>query len=799
MTTQLTTPTRRSQRGQPIPRQIDTTALDGQVFSWVGEPKAVRETNPLDIRFDDLDKIDQDVEMETHFYNAFTRSRVGKPKKKGKEVDTAPTFHVGDTVLVSTTAKTPSVGVIIAMWRICTMDGTSLVERVKIHWFLRPTELASHRARRDHLKTEIYFSINENTILTPAEIIRHCSVTSIRPKDDGSSSKWVYTSSLKRARPPAPNVDEPLFCGLAVDGRRGLFYEFTWESHQAEAMSAENDEVGTSWAVPVEDMETVKQCDESEDASDETGEEADDDDSQSHEDEDNPDADEVDELLEDPPTSEEEEEDDGDFPIPRTPSKRRKATQQTSTPRPPKRRKVKTAIPTPHSKAALKARARKVKSKSTPLRPLPPALSYDDSNERIQSLPKDPWLRAMQVLHVGARPDALPCREEEFVKILGSVESLIEEGSGGCVYISGVPGTGKTATVHGIIRELKRMAERNESNPFTYVEINGLKIPEPSAAYNLLWEGVSGHDAANDGHLKISSKEALKKLTKHFGQGVRAGPGGHSCVVLMDELDQLVTAKQDVIYNFFNWPTLVGSKLVVIAVANTMDLPERVMSGRVRSRLGMVRINFQPYTTQQLEKIVHARLQSAKEALHEDLPDVIMRDGIKFAAMKVSSISGDARRVLDICRRAVELVQPMSRPARTEDVKKVITIMQNSPTAAYLRDCSLHERIMLAALLKCQRRSGVEEVKWGDIQYQHLIYVNVLTGSTDSGRKPSTAELAVVLDSLLASHAMLIEDGAMASKKADSERRVILNIEQNEVERVLGELGGTKWKNALGS
>ena len=55
----------------------------------------------------------------------------------------------------------------------------------------------------------------------------------------------------------------------------------------------------------------------------------------------------------------------------------------------------------------------------------------------------------------------------------------------------------------------------------------------------------------------------------------------------MDELDQLMTAKQDVVYNFFNWPTLVASKLIVIAVANTMDLPERVMTGRVRSRLGL--------------------------------------------------------------------------------------------------------------------------------------------------------------------------------------------------------------------
>lgn len=59
-----------------------------------------------------------------------------------------------------------------------------------------------------------------------------------------------------------------------------------------------------------------------------------------------------------------------------------------------------------------------------------------------------------------------------------------------------------------------------------------------------------------------------------------------SSIVLMDELDQLVTPKQDIIYNFFNWPNLNNSKLIVVAVANTHDLPERVMSGKVRSRLG---------------------------------------------------------------------------------------------------------------------------------------------------------------------------------------------------------------------
>ena len=64
----------------------------------------------------------------------------------------------------------------------------------------------------------------------------------------------------------------------------------------------------------------------------------------------------------------------------------------------------------------------------------------------------------------------------------------------------------------------------------------------------------------------------------------------------------------------------------------------------------MVRINFQPYLTAQLETIVNARLTKSRGGLPAKAPEVISKDGVKFASMKVSSISGDARRVLDICR-----------------------------------------------------------------------------------------------------------------------------------------------------
>lgn len=161
----------------------------------------------------------------------------------------------------------------------------------------------------------------------------------------------------------------------------------------------------------------------------------------------------------------------------------------------------------------------------------------------------------------------------------------------------------------------------------------------------------------------------------------------------------------------------------------------------------------------------------------------------------------------------MELVHPKRRAARTEDVKEVIKVLQNSPTAAYLRDCSLHERIMLASLLRCIKREGVEEIKWGEvcvfipcsarlivckIEHQHITYVEALTSEGDPSRKPTPEELGLVLDSLVASRAMIVEDGVNAVRKSPRERRVILNLEQMEVERVLSEVGGRSWATALG-
>ena len=83
-----------------------------------------------------------------------------------------------------------------------------------------------------------------------------------------------------------------------------------------------------------------------------------------------------------------------------------------------------------------------------------------------------------------------------------------------------------------------------------------------------------------------------------------------------------------VLYNLFEWPTMPGARLAVVGVANTMDLPERLLP-RIASRLGGHRITFQPYRREQLETIVHARLKAADAIACFDIR------ALSYAARKV--------------------------------------------------------------------------------------------------------------------------------------------------------------------
>ena len=51
------------------------------------------------------------------------------------------------------------------------------------------------------------------------------------------------------------------------------------------------------------------------------------------------------------------------------------------------------------------------------------------------------------------------------------------------------------------------------------------------------------------------------------------------------QVDHLYTKNQTILYNMLEWPQQPYSKLIVIAIANTLDLPETMFKKKLQSRL----------------------------------------------------------------------------------------------------------------------------------------------------------------------------------------------------------------------
>lgn len=420
------------------------------------------------------------------------------------------------------------------------------------------------------------------------------------------------------------------------------------------------------------------------------------------------------EVVSDDPADEWDPSNEPDEPDePKTPSKKRKFSQASTPTSKTKRTPQKFITPT-HKRIVIKK-----------------PLTFTPLSTRILSPhhTSSPFQLARTNLHVSSVPLTLPCRTAEFDTVYTHLEAAISAGSGACIYISGTPGTGKTATVREVVSQLNASVEAEELDDFIFVEINGMKVTDPHQSYSLLWEALKGD--------RVSPSHALGLLEREFDH---PSPRRVPCVVLMDELDQLVTKNQSVMYNFFNWPGLRHSRLIVLAVANTMDLPERTLSNKISSRLGLTRILFPGYTHEQLQEIIRSRLSHVPNS-------IVDPDAIQFASRKVAAVSGDARRALDICRRAVEIAEaeniaaenPLlatpSKSARRKEksgaaftherpkggkvtiatVKQAINEATSSPLQQYLKVLPLAAKLFLAALLARTRRSGVNECVLGDV------------------------------------------------------------------------------------
>ena len=73
---------------------------------------------------------------------------------------------------------------------------------------------------------------------------------------------------------------------------------------------------------------------------------------------------------------------------------------------------------------------------------------------------------------------------------------------------------------------------------------------------------------------RVGAAAARIGLEEFFGSQT---PSARPTVLVVDEIDMLLTRDQSVLYNLFSWPHQPTARVAVIGIANTLDLPQRLL------------------------------------------------------------------------------------------------------------------------------------------------------------------------------------------------------------------------------
>jgi origin recognition complex subunit 1 len=166
-------------------------------------------------------------------------------------------------------------------------------------------------------------------------------------------------------------------------------------------------------------------------------------------------------------------------------------------------------------------------------------------------------------------PDYFPCRDVEIEKIENYIKNGLSDGSTTSLYISGMPGTGKTATTLEVVRRMQESfsrskAKKSKIKPFKFIHINGMQLSNPNLVYSIIYEDITKQkatpaEAANflDGYFSSKTKKSYVSKNTKKGKNNRKGEEEADIprVILIDELDALITHSQDLLYNIFDWPS----------------------------------------------------------------------------------------------------------------------------------------------------------------------------------------------------------------------------------------------------
>jgi archaeal cell division control protein 6 len=290
-------------------------------------------------------------------------------------------------------------------------------------------------------------------------------------------------------------------------------------------------------------------------------------------------------------------------------------------------------------------------------------------------------------------PEKLPFRDEETKTIAQALSVVLREARPSNLLLFGKPGTGKTAVAKNVIERLRKKAKELGIE----VIVPFVNTKTANTAYKVLYE------IAED----MGINKVEKKLQVYF-TGLSMGEATDRIldfiqkkkfhvILVMDEIDSLVEKNgDDILYNFTraNERISEGGFISLIGISNSLTFKDK-LDPRVRSSLSEEEMVFNPYTIEQLQRILSDR---SKLAFNDD---TVSDAAINLCAAMAGKENGDARRAIDLLRVAAEIAE-RERVSKVEEkhIRLAQEKIERDTNYEVLKNSTTHTKLVIVAIIK---------------------------------------------------------------------------------------------------
>jgi len=371
------------------------------------------------------------------------------------------------------------------------------------------------------------------------------------------------------------------------------------------------------------------------------------------------------------------------------------------------------------------------------------------------------------VLRPSYIPDVLPHREEQINQLASVLVSALEGQRPSNVLLFGKTGTGKTATIKYIGKEIERASSDLHNVIFLYMNCEVV-----DTQYGVLQN--IGNMFIEDFDQRIpftgwSTERVYNILREKIDEERRV------IVIALDEIDKLVSKSgDDVLYHLCRInDDLKNAKVSVIGISNDLKFTE-FLDPRVKSSLSEEKMVFPPYNAEQLRDILGQRATLAFEE------NALEPSVIPLCAALAAQEHGDARRALDLLRVAAEIAERNHMSVVTDsDVVRAKNKIELDCVTEAIRTLPLQSKMILMGVLLTEER-GLGKLTTGDLYETYRELCECTTTTVLTQRR--VTDLVSELDMLGLVHARVKSFG-----RGGRTKEIELSVPPMEAKRVIEE------------